>query len=72
MRYVVEIMKYDDIICYVNEYYKAHKLYNTVRNTSNMEVGIYKFSDYVKLHSDFMKNYYAIFKSCYEKSYLLT
>jgi hypothetical protein len=57
MRYVIEIITHDGIVCKVDEYRRARRMYNMVRNTSNAEVEIYKFADYIKLHPDFADKY---------------
>jgi hypothetical protein len=62
MRYVIEIITHDGIVCKVDEYRRARRMYNMVRNTSNAEVEIYKFADYIKLHPDFVNNYYALLR----------
>ena len=62
MRYVIEIITHDGITCHVNEYHRARRMYNMVRNTSNAEVEIYKFADYIKLHPDFAKQYNTLLR----------
>lgn len=64
MQYVIEILTHDGVICKVGEYHRVHKLANDIKNNNcGVDVEIYKFADYAKLHPDFVNNYYTLLRS---------
>lgn len=68
MRYVVKIMTLNGVVCTVMSYNKARKLEEDIKNNhTDVDVEIYKFSDYVKLHNDFADEYNAVLRDWIEQ-----
>lgn len=59
---VIEIMTRENVICSVGYYYDVCEIYNKVREEHcDLEVEIYKYEDYIKLHPDFIYQHYVYF-----------
>lgn len=68
MRYVVKIMTLNGVVCTVTNITKARKLAEDIKNNhTNVDVEIYKFTDYMKLHNDFADEYNAALRDWIEQ-----
>lgn len=61
---VVKIMTHENVICSVGYYYEVCEIYNKMlEEHRDLEVEMYKYDDYIKLHPDFIYQYYTYFRN---------